>query len=236
MILRFADNKTFIDRLMVVYILYNAVSVIWLLKSGMPFRVYAGEFAVSLLPMLFYFVGRSYRDKASFLKKLIIAVIIVGVPGIIFRFNSDNAGFISLPGNISIRSEQWVAAFGNMYSTWLGNGLGANGREAVGLEDAYIVSEGGLVKAYCEQGIFGFSMFIYIIILTLKKGIKDLKLYWAGVGIIVLAMIFSIWSNILSFRLAGSVFWFAVGYIHSGTGANVRGTYMEQEVVKEAGS
>ena len=233
-----SNNKiTFIDRLMAVYILYNAISVIWLLKSGMPFKVYAEEFVVSLLPMIFYFVGRSFKDKKSgFLRNLIIAVIVVGVPGMILWINSGNAGFFSLPGAISIKSEQWVAGFGNMYSTWLGNGLGANGRQAVGLEDAHIVSDGGLVKAFCEQGIFGFSMVIYMIIVTFRKGFKDLKSFWVWIGITALVLLMSIWSNILSFPLVGSVFWFAIGCINSGADGDVKGADKEQEVVKETGS
>ncbi len=345
---------TFIDRLVAVYILYNALSVIWLLKSGKPFSVYSGEFVVSLLPMIFYFAGRSCTgndhktedgDKAGyFFRNFIIAVLITGILGMIlqmtmprfyidylYNYNliskadaatarvrmdsvvgSTVLGFlgaasmiasiplvmkkgsripailamllsaitvfasnqrsamvvvilavvyfnyllffaydvrkkrdflielivivggiilfcvikqdaaheaynrlVSLPGAIGQRSEQWIAAINNMYSTWLGNGLGANGHRALGVEDAFVVADGGLVKTYCEQGIFGFSMFIYIIILTFRKGLKDLKSYCAEVGIIAAALLQSIGSNILAFQLAVPVFWFAIGSIHS---------------------
>ena len=122
----------------------------------------------------------------------------------------------SLPLAVGERSEQWVAAVNNMYSTWLGNGLGANGHRAIGLEDAFVVADGGLVKSYCEQGIFGFSMFIYILILTFKKGLGNIKEYSAEVGIAAIAILQSIGSNILSFQLAVPIFWFAIGRIHSG--------------------
>ena len=48
--------KEFADRLVAAYFLYNALSVIWLLKGGLPVSVYEQEFIVSLLPVIFYFV------------------------------------------------------------------------------------------------------------------------------------------------------------------------------------
>ncbi|MCR5508335.1 MAG: hypothetical protein K6F34_06595 [Lachnospiraceae bacterium] len=353
----------FIDRLVAAYFIYNALSVIWLLRSGMPFSVYAGEFVVSLLPVIFYYSGRSSRSQAFYMNFL-IAVLITGILGIILQtampqfyidysykigfaskadaatcrvrmdsvvgstvlgflsvagmlvsiplimssnteytgtfpkasvFKSSGplrlfgiasmfinmivvfmcnqrsamvvailvivylnfllfkayddrmrkrraflieiaalaAGFIlfsvikqdaalkayyrlvSLPGAIGQRSEQWVAAVNNMYSTWLGNGLGANGHRAIGIEDAFVVADGGIIKTYCEQGVFGFSMFIYILILTFKKGSRDIMKYCAEVGIIAAALLQSIGSNILSFQLSVPVFWFAIGRIHS---------------------
>ncbi len=355
--------KTFMDRLVTVYFAYNALSVIWLLRSGMPFSVYAGEFVVSLLPMIFYFAAGSryfYRNytaailftgiigiilqmimpqfyidfsyKIGFasmadaatcrvrmdsvvgstvLGFLAVAGMLVSIPFImkgtlsgngsgpdaaageaskkpgvngvrafgiasmlinmivVFMCNQRSAmvvailvvvyfnvllffaygvrkkkdflieliilaaGFllfciikqdaalkayyrlVSLPGAIGQRSEQWVAAVNNMYSTWLGNGLGANGHRAIGVEDAFVVADGGIVKMYCEQGIFGFSMFIYIMILTFKKGIGNIKEYCAEVGIMAAMLLQSIGSNILAFQLAGPIFWFAVGRIHA---------------------
>ena len=354
---------TFIDRLVIVYILYNALSVIWLLRSGMPFSVYSGEFVVSLLPMIFYFAGRSCGDKADgFYRNFIIAILIVGIVGIILQIvmpqfyidYSYNIGFaskadaatcrvrmdsvvgstvlgflsaasmiasipfimkkgsrafgiaamlisaitvfmsnqrsamvvailtviyfnyllffaygvrkkrdfvieiiviiggfllfciikqdaalkayyrlVSLPGAVGQRSEQWIAAINNMYSTWFGNGLGANGHRALGVENAFVVADGGLVKTYCEQGIFGFSMYIYILILTFKKGLKDLKSYCAPMGIIAAALLQSIGSNILAFQLAVPIFWFALGSVHSGEDTEQKDTGKETDLKRE---
>ncbi len=335
---------SFMDRLVAAWFLYNALSVIWLVRSGMPLGVYNQEAVVSLLPVIFYLVGRSCDDASVFYRYFICALLLIGILGIILQvampqfyidysyklsfvskadaetcrvrmdsvvgstvlgflsvasmlasipfimekrsrlfgiismfisfivafmsnqrsamvvailavlyFNyllffvyksADRKYFVieiallgaafiglcifklgaikevyyrlaSLPLAVGERSEQWVAAVNNMYSTWLGNGLGANGHRAIGIEDAFVVADGGLVKAYCEQGIFGFSMFIYIMILTFKRGLKDLKSYAAEIGITAAALLQSIGSNILSFQLAGPVFWFAIGCIHA---------------------
>ena len=118
---------------------------------------------------------------------------------------------ISLPTAISQRSEQWVAAVNNMYSSWIGNGLGANGHRAIGIEDAHVIADGGLVKFYCENGVIGFSLFAYLLILALSGGIKNIREHYAEVGIVVAALLQSIGSNILAFQLCAPVFWFAVG-------------------------
>lgn len=122
----------------------------------------------------------------------------------------------SLPGAVSERSEQWIAAINNMYSTWLGNGLGANGHRALGIEGTHVIADGGLIKLYCEEGILGFSLFLYIIILAVKKGLRNVREYYVELGILALVFLQSIGSNIIAFQLATPIFWFAVGRIQAG--------------------
>ncbi|MCR5356945.1 MAG: hypothetical protein K6E63_06020 [Lachnospiraceae bacterium] len=343
--------KLFADRLVAAYFVYNALSVIWLVRGGFPVTVYIQEFIVSLLPVIFYYVGRACCENKSerFYLNFITAALIVGVLGILLqvimpqfyidysfalnfvskadaatcRVRMDSVvgstvlGFISvaamlasmpfimnkklrifgalsmlinlvvafmsnqrsamvaaglviiyfnyliffqykaldkkyffielalvavafialcvvsmgavmkiyyrlvsLPDAIGERSEQWIAAVNNMYSTWLGNGLGANGHRALGIDGAHVIADGGLVKMYCEQGIFGFSIFIYILILALNRGIKDLRHYCVEVGIIAIALLQSIGSNILAFQLTVPVFWFALGRINAALAKN----------------
>lgn len=120
---------------------------------------------------------------------------------------------ISLPTAISERSEQWVAAVNNMYSTWLGNGLGANGHRALGIENAHVIADGGLVKLYCENGVLGFSIWLYLIILTMKRGLKNVGAYFTELGIIAIGILQSIGSNMLAFQFCAPIFWFAIGKI-----------------------
>ena len=356
--------KEFADRLVAAYFLYNALSVIWLLKGGLPVSVYEQEFIVSLLPVIFYFVGRScYKNENErFLKNFIYAVLILGILGIALQIampqfyidysyklsfvskadaptcrvrmdsvvGSTVLGFISvaamlasipfmmagskekrrktvfgtaallinmvvafmsnqrsamvvailvliyinyllffvyrlfdkkyfiaeiivvaasfiglcivsmdavmkiyyrlvsLPDAVGERSEQWIAAVNNMYSTWLGNGLGANGHRALGIEDAHVIADGGLVKMYCEQGVFGFSMFIYLVILSFKKGIKEIKEYCVELGIIAVSLLSSVGSNILAFQLTTPIFWYAVGRIFADSPKEDKGSLKDE--------
>jgi hypothetical protein len=118
---------------------------------------------------------------------------------------------ISLPTAISQRSEQWVAAVNNMYSSWIGNGLGANGHKALGFEDAHVIADGGLVKLYCENGVIGFSLFAYLVVLSMKKGLAGIRDHYVEVGIIAVGLLQSIGSNMLAFQICAPVFWFALG-------------------------
>ena len=202
--------NSFMDRLVAVYFIYNTISVIWILKSGMPVRVYASEFAVSGLPILFYYVGRRCH------KKVLFAIVITGLFGIVLWLVSNRTISFN-PFALGGRSEKWIAAVNNMYSTWLGNGLGANGQAAIGIEDALVVTDGGLVKSYCEQGIFGFSMFLYILILSLKKGFGNIREHGVEIVIVAAVILLAVGTDILSFPMAVPIFWFAIGRIQAGT-------------------
>ena len=335
--------KDVVDKLVIVYFAYLVLSVIWLTKSGYPLRVYVEELTTTVLPMIFYFVGKSCKDCGEkWYKYFVIGILILGIFGVLLyafapqfyndwcfrwghtskadaattrvRMNSVvgstslsflsvagmlaasffikvrgkrifgivgiflslifavlanqrsglvaaflviiyinyllffelkvinrkyfffELGFIalflgavaivkfdfilkfwyriiSLPGAVSERSEQWIAAVNNMSSSWFGNGLGANGHKALFVSFAHVVADGGLVKMYCEEGVIGFSLFIYLCFITLKKGIANISRYYVEIGLISIAILQSIGSNILAFQLCTPIFWFAVGRI-----------------------
>lgn len=330
------------DCFMIAFVAYNAISVIWLLISGMPLYVYTGELVTFILPAVFYIVGRTYDSADGFYSGYLYGLIIICLVGLIFyisapqfyldylydwsyisladaatmrvRMNSvvgctilgamsvagmlagaalfrlgkhkklGISGFfigfifavlsnqrsamfvaiiiavyinilvfftfkffkkkyfyieciaivaviavllvavpsvvlkvyyrlVSLPQAIGERSEQWVAAVNMMFSSWIGNGLGANGHRALGIEGVKVVADGGLVKMFCELGVVGFSLFAYLMILLYKRGIKVFSDCFAELGIIAIFLLQSIGSNVLSFQLVSPVFWYAVGRI-----------------------
>ncbi|MCR5223062.1 MAG: hypothetical protein K6D90_09390 [Lachnospiraceae bacterium] len=343
------------DLMAVCFFAWQVLSVIWLLQGPCPLSVYFPEFTASVLPMIFYFAGKSAGKRAgNWYRGYLIAMLILGILGVIFyvfapqfyndwsvalshtskadaattrvRMNSvvgstclsftmvagmlaaafflgeENTGedssvkikqqrffgaiclalcllfailanqrsglvvaglvvvyiniliffklnllpkkyfFIelgvlaavfvligilrfdfllkywyrlaSLPTAVSERSEQWVAAVNNMYSTWLGNGLGANGHHAIGVEDAFVIADGGLIKLYCENGVVGFSMWLFLLILSCKKGLSNLSSRYAELGIVFAMLLQSIGSNMIAFQLCAPIFWFAIGRLN----------------------
>ena len=327
------------DYMAIAFFAYQIISVIWLLRGGFPISVFANEFVSSVLPMVFYFVGKTAGERTDrWYKMFIYAMLILGFVGLILyvlapqfycdwsyawshvskadaatvrvRMNSvvgstclsflmvagmlvgayffgkkekkglffivscllfailanQRSGLvaailvliylnilvffmfdmlprkyffcelgaialvlvavgivrfdfllkfwyriISLPTAISERSEQWVAAVNNMYDFWIGNGLGANGHRALGIEDAHVIADGGLVKLYCENGIVGFSLWAYLMFLCLESGVKNIRKYYAETGILVVGILQSIGSNVLAFQICAPIFWFAAG-------------------------
>ncbi len=124
---------------------------------------------------------------------------------------------VSLPGAVGQRSDQWVGAMNNMADKWLGNGLGANGHRAEGFTK-HMIADGGLAKLYCEMGIVGTALFIFLMVLLIKKGVKNLKECASEVGIVAVTLIISIGSNVMSFALSVPVFYYAAGVIVRKTG------------------
>lgn len=332
-----------VDYLIIAYLVYNLLSVIWLTRNGLPVTIYVEEFSNSILPIIFYMVGKTVQDgTGQFYRWFIIAVLyvcIIGLilyiwaPGFYLRYLCDvyiskadtatmrirmasvigstclgalatcgmlasayftlKAGnqkyrllsiflffvhfffammsnqraamvvafiiiiymnwllfftfraaqkkylgveigvmlagiaglciidmeailkvfrrLISLPGAIGQRSEQWVVAMDTLYNIWLGNGLGANGHKALEYEGAHVIADGGLVKLFCEEGVIGFSIFLFILFLVCRAAAKNLREYYVEIGIIAITLLSSVGSNIIAFQLTAPIFWFAVG-------------------------
>lgn len=163
--------------------------------------------------LLVFFTFRLLPKKYFFIECAGIAVLFVGLCVAAFSVILKIWWRLeSLPGAIGQRSDQWVGAMNNMCSLWLGNGLGANGHRANGLTD-HMIADGGIAKLFVEMGIIGFSIFLYLMILAFKKGVKNLALCAAEVGIVAITLLQSVGSNILSFQLTTPIFWFALGRI-----------------------
>jgi len=71
------------DVLIVVYFFYRTLSVIWIIRQGLPVSVFLKESAASLIPMIFYFAGK-VETKFSFYKKYLYAMVLLGVVGLLF--------------------------------------------------------------------------------------------------------------------------------------------------------
>ena len=215
------------------FILYSASFIFSLIvvflangRAGMVAALLVILYINVLVFLVFRFADRKYLYiEAGAVIALIIAMCII-TPGIVSKIW---ARLVSLPGAIGQRSEQWVSAINNMYGQWFGNGLGANGHKAIGIEGAKIVADGGLVKLYCEEGALGFSLFAFIILVIVRQSVKDLKKYFSELGIIITALLMSIGSNIIAFQLCMPIFYFALGVI----GADVVGNAKEKTAIKE---
>ncbi|MEO8949196.1 MAG: hypothetical protein ABI308_12355 [Mucilaginibacter sp.] len=76
-----------LDLLVFFYILYNTISVLWFLLSGLPIDVFIMEYSNSILPIIaFYFIGRINRSDTQFYKNTWYALILCFVIGFYFQF------------------------------------------------------------------------------------------------------------------------------------------------------
>ena len=183
-------------------------------RAGMVAAILVILYINFLIFYSFKFIDKKYLYMEIGAIAVLLVAMCVATPGIA---NKIWARLVSLPGAIGQRSEQWVAAINNMpaawHGQWFGNGLGANGHKAIGIEGAHIVADGGLVKLYCEEGAIGFALLTFILIVIFRAGIKNLKKYFCELGIIGTVLLMSIGSNIIAFQLCVPIFWFAAGVI-----------------------
>lgn len=193
-------------------IIFMAICLIFAFLSNMRSAMVVAILIIVFLNHLLFFTFKTFKKRYFFIECGSIAAAVI----LVFVIKSDLImkiyyRLVSLPGAIGQRSEQWVAAVNTMYSTWLGNGLGANSHHALGFEDAHVVADGGLIKLYCEMGIIGTSLILYILILLYQKGLKRLKETFTEIAVISSVILLSIGSNVLCFQLTGPILWYALG-------------------------
>jgi len=196
-------------------IIFLVINFIFTFLANMRSSMVVAILVVVFLNHLLFFTFKSFKKKYFVMECAIIGIAFV----LLFVIRNDLVmkvyyRLISLPGAIGQRSEQWIAAVNNMYSTWLGNGLGANGHHALEFENAHVVADGGLIKQYCEIGIIGFSFFLYILIVLYSRALRNLERTFAEITLISAMLLMSIGSNVLCFQPICPLFWFVVGHLY----------------------
>lgn len=75
---------SYIDLPVFIYFIYRCLSIFMVWKSGFPTSLYIREFGVTVLPMIFYFVGKSIKISADrWYKTYLLAAVSVGLLGVI---------------------------------------------------------------------------------------------------------------------------------------------------------
>lgn len=202
------ENKTKAVLSILSFIICFAVAFLTSQRAAMV----AALIVVVYINWLLVYAFNILDKKFIYFELIAIAVLIIAMFVVMPHMAGKIAArLLSLPGAIGERSESWIAAINNMYGQWFGNGLGANGHKAIGTKGQFLVADGGLIKLYCEEGAIGFGLFVYIIIEAFRKGYKNLKQCYPYIGIIAIALLMSIGSNIISFQLCAPVFYYAIG-------------------------
>jgi len=78
--------RTHLDIIVIFYIIYNTISILWFLWSGLPIDVFIMEYSNSILPIIcFYFIGRIYRKDTDFFKITLYALVVCFIIGFYFQ-------------------------------------------------------------------------------------------------------------------------------------------------------
>ncbi len=111
------------------------------------------------------------------------------------------------------RTGQWLNTIENTRNIAFGSGLGSVGHTALGYSE-FLITDGGLIKIFCEIGIIGFALFSLIILLSIIKCLFSFKEHYIELAIILTVLLQSLGSNTIAFMMEAIVFWYAVGAIN----------------------
>ena len=108
------------------------------------------------------------------------------------------------------RSSSWFEGIEAVSNIIAGDGLGTYGHKAF-LYSNNTITDGNYFKIAAELGILGASLFISIIIVSILKASRNLKILLIEVGIVIALSLQAIGSNIFSFQQLMPLFWFSIG-------------------------
>ncbi len=107
------------------------------------------------------------------------------------------------------RSDAWKQAFDYPYLI-TGRGLGTVGHKALEFSEI-LIPDGNYFKIIAETGIIGFSLFAFILVLSIISGIKNLRENYMQLGIVLAMCLIAVGSNIFTYQSIAPIFWFSVG-------------------------
>ena len=109
--------------------------------------------------------------------------------------------------------------FDNMHDvpiSILGDGLGLYSHTAFGMGLTHYITDQGYLKMIYETGIIGFVLRIIIIAICLFKGLKDKRIYYFEITVIVMIVVSLFGANSLSsMEMHNVIFWICCGRINN---------------------
>lgn len=109
--------------------------------------------------------------------------------------------------------------FDNMHDvpiSILGDGLGLYSHTAFGMGLNHYITDQGYMKMIYETGLIGFVLRIIIIAICLFKGLKDKRIYYFEITVIVMIMVSLFGANSLSsMQMHNVIFWICCGRINN---------------------
>lgn len=180
--------------------------------------------AYSVVVLLFFVFYSLKTNKSSKLLMVYSAVILafiasLGVLGALDRFDIISENILGRLSEMNVekaidqRTFQYVVssrATWWSYITGLGMGSCGGQARAVGLAG---VTDGEYVKLFYEMGLFGTALFIMIVLTSITRGIKHLRMYYIELIVVVYFLVAGIGSNSLTMNIPCAMFWYCLGRI-----------------------
>ena len=173
--------------------------------------LYSGFFAIVWMNMLILIKLKGPKFKFLFIEFFFIILII-------YLFISFDPSFVesvlerfySFSSALDERSGSWFNGISKTKNIIFGDGLGVYGHKAVEFSDTTI-PDGNYFRIIAELGVFGFLIFISIILTSFYHGFSNFKNNYIELGLIMIICLQAVGSNIFSFQLVAPIFWYSIG-------------------------
>lgn len=193
--------------------------------------IFLSGFRVAIAYMILLFIWMllygSYTKNPN--NKLFIRIFIIGTAMLVllFFFLSDNHYFSYIVENVfgrfsafsyetameGSRNTQQEKVLESWQNVFFGDGSGSKGAQAR-IDGLPAITDGGYVKMLVENGFVGTSLFLMIMLATIKRGLKYFHYYMMELLIIGYVLISMLGANSLAMHWCFVIiFWFAVGRI-----------------------
>lgn len=180
--------------------------------------------AYSVAVLLFYGYYSLKRNNSSrlfvvFGVVVALVVVVLGAVGTLDRFSEISGNLLEQLSRMDFSEAMEERTFQYSLSdraTWwsyiVGLGMGSCGgiARSVGLAG---VTDGEYVKMFYEMGFLGTSIFALIMITTILRGLKHLRLYYMELIIVVYFLAAGLGSNSLYMNMYCAMFWYSLGRI-----------------------
>lgn len=187
---------------------------------------------VAIVYFFVYFVALTwfatrYNHNAGKLLIRIWLVIILGAVSIIFALNYiDESGLVEYVLNRSVnREDNLIEERFNLYkhlfnniSFW-GDGMGQHSHEIFYMtgDHTNAITDCDYLRLLNEIGYMGFTILCMVILYSIKKGLKNIKVNFFELNIVGFLLVAMIGANPFELAILHSyIYWYAIGYINSG--------------------
>lgn len=180
--------------------------------------------AAMVCAMLVFVFFLFYNKKISKTKIIVVSILFI-VVGSIYIVNDERyeaintmltSRFEDMSSKESLnsgRTDQYTSAIEGCNNLVLGDGIGS-GSSVVRKYGFKGVSDGEYVRILVESGIIGLSLFLFLVMITLKRCFRYLKKNVIELCIVCFFLLAMTGSNSLSIHfLYSCIFWYAIGNV-----------------------
>ena len=184
------------------------VALVLTLRRG---ALYSGIIAIAGIHYLSYFKYKLIKYRFLLFEIILIAGIVLWVskeypdifPMLLERISMFTEAFLE-------RNDSWLDGMNNASNLIIGDGLGIYGHKVIGYSTNYI-ADGYYFRMLAEIGVIGMFLFLGIIITSLLKGFRNLRVYYLETSVICVLLLQAVGSDTLSFQLIAPIFWYSIG-------------------------